>query len=104
MRIWAGDNEDRYPTDFESMTNELGGIDKMIHFRENFEFMNIGNVDEHYPQMLALREINPRQAPDGKWERIYGLADGSVQTIVSNDGNFDGWEKAQQQFNPPPRQ
>jgi hypothetical protein len=54
--------------------------------------------------MLMLREITPRQAPDGKWERVYGLADGSVQKITSNDGNFDNWEKQQQQYIPPPNQ
>jgi len=102
MRIWAGDNNDQYPTNFEDMTNELGGVTNVMHFKEAFEFVNAGVANEHYPQMLMLREITPLQAPDGKWERAYGFADGSVQTITSNDGNFDDWEKQQQQNNPPP--
>jgi hypothetical protein len=42
----------------------------------------------------------PRKYPQGAWERIYGLADGSVQTAYSDDGNFDAWEKAN--TSPPP--
>ena len=43
--------------------------------------------------MVMLRERLARQAPDGTWTRLYGLADGSVQTATSYDGNFDAWEK-----------
>ena len=104
MRIWAGDNSNQYPTNFDLMTNELGGVTNAIHFKEAFEFVNAGVADDRYPQMLVLREISPRQALDGKWERVYGLADGSVQTIKSDNGYFDAWEKEQVQFNPPPNQ
>jgi RNA polymerase sigma factor (sigma-70 family) len=110
MRIWAGDNNDRYPTNFDDMTNELGGVTNEMHFKQTFEFMNAGVADGHYPQMLMLREITPRQSPDGKWERVYGLADGSVQTITSNNGNFDDWEKSLEKerfntiYNPPKNQ
>jgi hypothetical protein len=76
----------------------------MKHVSETFELMNVGIANERYPQMLVLREITPRQSPDGKWERVYGFVDGLVQTITSNDGNFDAWEKEQQQYNPPPNQ
>jgi hypothetical protein len=51
--------------------------------------------------MLMLRELTPRQAPDGTWERVYGLADGSVQTISGNERNFVDYEK---QHSPPPNQ
>jgi RNA polymerase sigma factor (sigma-70 family) len=104
MRIWAGDNNDQYPTNFDDMTNELGGVTNETHFKETFEFVNAGVANEQYPQMLMLREITPRQSPDGKWERVYGLADGSVWTETSSDGNFDAYEKQQQQYNPPPNQ
>ena len=66
-------------------TNLLNGI----------EFVNVGIVeDRKYPQMVAFRERVPRHSLDGNmWHRIYGLADGSVQTAKSADGNFDSWEK-----------
>jgi RNA polymerase sigma factor (sigma-70 family) len=101
MRIWAGDNNDFYPTNIYDMTNELGSLDFTKHVSEAFELMNVGSASDRYPQMLMIREITPRQSPDGKWERVYGLADGSVQKISSSDGNFDAWEKAQEQYNPP---
>ncbi len=106
MRIWAGDNNDVYPTNIYDMTNELGNLDFTKHVSETFELMNVGIANEHYPQMLILREITPRQSPDGNWERIYGLADGSVQKIHSNNGNFDAWEKEQFNtfYNPPKNQ
>jgi hypothetical protein len=53
--------------------------------------------------MVELRERLARQAPDGTWQRIYGFADGSVQTATSYDGNFDAWEKANT-YSPPPNQ
>jgi hypothetical protein len=85
------------------MTNEVGGVTNEIHFKETFEFVNAGVANEHYPQMLMLREITPRQAPNGRWERAYGFADGSVQTATSYNGNFDAWEKANT-YSPPPNQ
>ena len=52
---------------------------------------------------VMLRERLPRQAPDGTWTRLYGLADGSVQTATSYDGNFDAWEKVNT-YTPPANQ
>jgi RNA polymerase sigma factor (sigma-70 family) len=107
MRIWAGDNNDKYPTNFSQITNELAGVTNQtqgLDPRDAFEFVNAGMFKENYPQMLTVREIVPRQAPDGTWERVYGLADGSVHSIVSDTGNFDKWEKEQQQYNPPTNQ
>ena len=53
-----------------------------------------------HPDMVEMRERLARQAPDGTWNRIYGLADGSVQTAASNDGNFAAWEKVNT-YSPP---
>jgi RNA polymerase sigma factor (sigma-70 family) len=106
MLVYANDHNGLFPTNLleqlvgaELTTNNVDDINK-------FELLNAGVLNAHdkYPQMIVLRERVPRQAPDGKWERIYGLADGSVQTIPSNKGNFEDWEKQQQQYNPPPNQ
>jgi hypothetical protein len=43
--------------------------------------------------MILFRESNPRQSPAGTWQRVYGLADGSVQIATSPNGVFDVWEK-----------
>jgi hypothetical protein len=54
-----------------------------------------------HPQMVELRERMARQAPDGTWSRIYGLADGSVHIATSYDGNFEAWEKVNTEMPPP---
>jgi hypothetical protein len=108
MRIYAGDHGNQFPTndslfelskDYDSNTNLLQGIPAI-------EYVNVGakfnsNMEPIYPNMIVTRERIARQAPDGTWHRIYGLADGSVQTATSYDGNFDAWEKAN--TTPPPQ-
>lgn len=91
-RIYAGDNNDQYATNFDQMANELGGLYKNP-LLDNVEFVNVGIVNEQYPQMILFRERVTRQAPDGIWHLVYGLADGSVQVATSRDGNFDPWQK-----------
>jgi RNA polymerase sigma factor (sigma-70 family) len=91
-RIYAGDNKDQYATNFDQMANELGGLYKNP-LLDNIEFVNAGIANDQYPQMIIFREHDPRQSPDGKWHRVYGLADGSVQITASPDGNFSAWEK-----------
>ena len=103
MRIFSGDNANQFPTNFDQMTAELNGT---TNFPGNipldsFELVNAGRVNLDYPQMIASRERVPRQRPDGTWERVYLLADGSVQTETSPDGNFDSYEQQQQQYGPP---
>ena len=44
-----------------------------------------------------------RRSTDGTWHCIYGLAHGSVQLAISDDGHFDAWEKANT-YSPPQNQ
>ena len=104
MRVYAGDNNGQYATNFDQLKAELGGV---TNFTGNIgldsvEFVNAGLVNETLPDKLIFRERVARQAPDGKWERVYGLADGSVWTQTSNDGNFNDYE--QLHMMPPPNQ
>lgn len=44
------------------------------------------------PRRVALiREKQPWLAPDGKWARAYGYADGAA-SIVESDDNFQSWD------------
>ena len=93
MRIYAGDHNDQYATNFDQFQNELGGV---TNFQGNvgldtFEFMNVGLVNDTMPQMIIFREQVSRQISNGQWERVYGLADGSVQTVTSDDVKFTVW-------------
>jgi hypothetical protein len=55
--------------------------------------------------MLTLREKAPRQTPDRKrWERIYGLADGSVETIYGRTPDANQFITFEAQHSPPPNQ
>ncbi len=96
MRVYAIDNASQFATRFDQLTNELAGV---TNFEGNigldtFEFVNTGLVNDTMLGKIILRERIPRQAPDGKWERVYVLSEGNVQTIKSKDGNFDAYEKS----------
>jgi RNA polymerase sigma factor (sigma-70 family) len=101
MRIYSGDHNDALVTNFDQITqaklydtNSLGSVSL-----DNLEFMNVGLLSYAQPEMIMFREKNPRQTLNGKWVREYGWVDGSVQTIYSDNGNFDDYEK---QHSPPP--
>jgi hypothetical protein len=101
MRIYSNDHNNELVTNFDQITadktydtNSPGSIPL-----ENFEFMNSGHLSYAQPEMIQFREKNPRRTLQGQWVREYGLVDGSVQTIHSDDGSFDEFEK---QHSPPP--
>lgn len=92
-RIFSTDNQDQFPTSFAQMTNILpaklpGGL-TLDRFEFNQEQPSVKITE---PQRWLFRERVPRQLSDGKWQRIYTLADGSVQTIASATGDFSFFE------------
>jgi RNA polymerase sigma factor (sigma-70 family) len=115
MRVFAQAHNNVYPTNlFQLKIDDLGRYlgwgylesSNSTRFPErvkltDFESVNIGLVSDEYPRMIMLREKSPRQTPDGKWERTYVMANNSVQTPISNDGNFDVWEKKNTDVSPP---
>jgi RNA polymerase sigma factor (sigma-70 family) len=103
-RIYAGDNNNQYATNFEQITNELDATYQKL-YSDGVDLVNLNaagitNIVEQYPRMIFSRETMSHQAPDGTWHRAYGLIDGSVHIATSYDGNFDAWEKAN--TTPPP--
>jgi len=71
------------------MKNELNEMDT-----DRFEFVkHIREVTESEPQLILFREIDPRQLPDGFWDRLYAFADGSVQNKGSPNGDFSAFEQ-----------
>jgi RNA polymerase sigma factor (sigma-70 family) len=115
MLMYADDNNGLYPTNLFQLTEDTGhgegylGATNFTEFvggvrLDGFELLNVGvsNAHDKYPQMIMLREKTPRQNPNGELERVYGLADGSVQTATSRNGNFGAWER--QNTSPPPNQ
>jgi RNA polymerase sigma factor (sigma-70 family) len=109
MLLHANDHDGFYPTNLNQLvggplgsSNLTGGIQL-----NDYELVNAGvpQAREKYPQMLTLREKAPRQTPDReRWERIYGLADGSVETIYGRTPDANQFITFEAQHSPPPNQ
>jgi hypothetical protein len=105
FHLFAGDHQNQFPTNINEVDLSYFGSTNLIEFAQDqveLVNVNISNL-KTYPQAILMRERMARQDPDGKWRRIYCLADGSVQTVTSDNGNFDVWEK-QNTFSPPTNQ
>jgi RNA polymerase sigma factor (sigma-70 family) len=101
MRVFSGDHNGQFATNFFQLNDELGGEAMVTNFMSKYEFVNAGLVNLSMPDDIIFREQNSHKDPSGAWERIYTFADGSVQTQYSDDGNFDAYEK--QHTIPPPQ-
>ncbi len=99
-RIFATDNQDRLPTTFEEFESVLAGFpsaDDILRggvLRELLEFFpdHERAISEAEPQMILFHEKRPRRLPNGTWERIYCLTDGSVLRINRPEGDFSEFE------------
>lgn len=90
-RLWAMDNEDKFPTELSQMTNQLpANFDLSL-----FEFYpHARPVSETEPEMILFHEKQPRQGPDGRWVKAYALADGSVQLVANTpERSFEQYER-----------
>jgi hypothetical protein len=54
----------------------------------------------NYGDIIVVREKEPWQAPDGKWVKTYGFADGHAELHAEPSGNFDDYER-QHTVSPP---
>lgn len=104
-KIYAVDHNDQFATNFAQIMDSLGGVTNFGRgvTLDSFEFVNPGLANDSIPYAISFREINPRRTPGGQWVRVYGMADGSVQTKYSDDGNFDDYEKEHSPQSPPPQ-
>ncbi len=87
---YRNDNNNVYPTNFAQL--DLTDLDS--HFQlDTFELQNVGKVTDPSSWTIMLREQAPRQSPQGLWQRVYLMSDGSAQVAIPPDGNFDAWEQ-----------
>jgi hypothetical protein len=64
---------------------------------QTFEFIPQDHgLTTNVPAPVLVREINPRALPDGSWGRYYAYANGAIEEIVSQSGDFLDWEKSHQ--------
>ena len=93
-RVYAHDHADVMPTSFDQLKPifrlELApGLNL-----DRFEFVDYGRaVSEAEPNVALIRERTARQLPDGRWARFYLYVDGAAHQRISDDGNFDRFEK-----------
>jgi RNA polymerase sigma factor (sigma-70 family) len=90
-RIFANDNNMLYPTNFSQFAKESLPPTETLGTYEFVPHATVLNLNN--PNLILLRETAPRAVSSGGFVRIYTLADGSVQTVTSMDGNFASFEQ-----------
>ena len=90
VRFYYRDNN-RFPATLSEITayspnlSEFAEIVEMVPGAER--------IPENHPDRILLREKAPRQRPDGTWERVYSLVDGSTWPIVQDSSDYSNFEK-----------
>lgn len=97
--VYSMEHQDRLPTTFEELKPLLGealnpdGTVAGVSF-DLLEFQpHERDIYRFETRLILLRERNARQLPDGTWERIYSLSDGSVHRIKHSNGDFGDFER-----------
>jgi hypothetical protein len=97
-RIFSADNKGAFPKTFDEFRGDLplngdgnfsGGVSPNLF--EFFPHDRIIGEEEAY--LILFQEKLPRQLPDGTWERIYCMADGSVQVVPALRPDFSEFER-----------
>jgi len=90
--LFADAHQGQWPKSFAQLNNQPSSIRNMD---SNWEFVSGGNRNRfnNPSQTILFREKQSRPGPDGKFIKIYALADGSVQTVGSPEADFQAMEK-----------
>jgi len=103
-KIYAGEHNEQYPTNFEQLKNELGGKTDFDGIPlTDFEFVNTGAANDSTPDVVNFRTGQPLPNPQGGWVMIYGLGDGSVQTVYGDTSDSQRFTDFERQHSPPPQ-
>jgi hypothetical protein len=95
--LHAQDHGGLYPTNIDQIRKQLdrttAGMTNAAP--ENFELVLQGSMDQvkDGPNTILLREKDPRQMADGRWQRVYVFADGHATIQTLPDSNFAAWEQ-----------
>jgi RNA polymerase sigma factor (sigma-70 family) len=98
VRIFSTDHQNQLPSTFEEMKTEIEGLSPDGNLPggvplELFEFfLHQRAISQSEPQMILFQEKRPRRLPNGTWECIYCLIDGSVLRINRPEGDFSEFE------------
>ncbi len=96
----ALDSDLRYSSDERSpsyvSSDWASAVEILYGIRGNqFEFVFRGTLHQvkNPGEVILMKEKQPTERSDGKFEKVYVFCDGHVQLYSTSDGNFDAWEK-----------
>lgn len=100
--MYANDNQQRFPTNFEQATAYVGNTNISgdlfeLTYQGDYSRIALG-TNPAPPEVIVVREKEawptaPTADRKGKWAKIYGFADGHVEIHQEPDNNFDAYEQ-----------
>ena len=100
---YARDHQGQFPSSLDQIASYLSKAPFPLTGTNEFEFVYQGSFYDltNTPRgaVAVIRERQAWLAPNEKWARVYGMADGGPKTIVTGD-NFQSWEA--EHILPPP--
>jgi RNA polymerase sigma factor (sigma-70 family) len=82
----------RYPSNMDEMIVHTGSPVTGA-LREHFEMMpNSERIPERSTTVVLVREKEPRQLPDGRWQRYYAFSSGHATNVVQNSPDYSAFE------------
>lgn len=105
LRIYANDHDQSFPTESSGLNlkdvlvslgmNPSGLVDPRDFEQVCFGKEGLTADGTHIPQTVVVRQREPLIDPDGNRVKVYGLEDGSVQTVTESmvGGSFENFER-----------
>jgi hypothetical protein len=97
---YATENQGRFPTNFDMAAPFLSdeNMGRTNVATNDFEIVYLGSrndlTNQNDGDLIVLRERQLRHRYDGKWGRVYGLADGSsLQRFFATEDELAQWEQ-----------
>jgi hypothetical protein len=93
--MYAMNHDSQLPATFDQAASMRKNQDLSDFDTNRFEITHKGSLASlTNGGMILFRETQAKRSPKGEWVKIYGLADGSVQTITKKaEGDFEAYEK-----------
>jgi len=93
--LYAHDHNDQFPATFEQAAGAQQNEALLDFATNNFDIVYRGAVTNvsNPGETIVFREKLARRSPGGQWVKVYGFADGHVETHAEPDGNFEAWER-----------
>jgi len=94
---YANSHNGQFPTNWDQIRDKYNNAPSLTGTNQ-FEIVNQGqlNFNTLRPNLgstILIREYLAWPTYDGKWEKVYGFADGHAEPIILSDGNFTAWEQ-----------